>query len=343
MKAQVIERLGDTNVFKEIDLPKPEIIPGHILIRVLASSVNPLDYVIRDPKYMTYITDEKYAQTFSRSIVPDLPAVLHGDVAGVVEEVGEGVSNFQPGDEVYACAGGLRGFGGALADFMLADADLVALKPRSLTMAEAAALPLVSITAWLALIDRAQIKPGQNVLVHAATGGVGHIGLQLAKWAGVKVFTTASSDKKLAIAYELGADVAINYRTQSVAEYVKQYTGGKGFDVVFDTVGFDNLDRSFEAAAVNGTVATIMAWNAHDLSPVHLKGLTIHAVWWEIYMLYGIERAHHGEILAKISQLVDQGEIRPLIDQRSFSFADVASAHQYAESGQAIGKVTLTR
>ncbi|MDZ7958781.1 MAG: zinc-dependent alcohol dehydrogenase family protein [Aulosira sp. DedQUE10] len=343
MKAQVIERLGDTSVFKEIDLPKPRVIPGHILIRVFASSVNPLDYVIRDPKYMTYITDERYAQAFSQAIVPDLPAVIHGDVAGVVEKVGEGVSKFQPGDEVYACAGGLRGFGGALADYMLADADLVALKPKSLTMAEAAALPLVAITAWLALIDRVQIKPRQNVLVHAATGGVGHIGLQLAKWAGAKVFTTASSEKKLAIAYELGADVAINYRTQTVAEYVKQYTDGKGFDVVFDTVGFDNLDRSFEAAAVNGVVATTMAWNNHDLSPVHLKGITLHAVWWEISMLYGIDQAHHGEILAKLSQLIDEGKIRPLIDPRSFSFADIAAAHQYAESGQAIGKITLTR
>lgn len=343
MKAQIIKKFGEPSVFKEMDWPEPKLIPGHILIRVHASSVNPLDYVIRDPKYMTYISDVKYANDFSKAIVPDLPAILHGDVAGVVEEVGEGVSAFKPGDEVYACAGGLKGFGGALAELMLADAKLVALKPKSITMPEAAALPLVSITAWLALINRVKICPGQTILVHAATGGVGHIGIQLAKWAGAKVFTTASSEKKLAIGRELGADVTINYQTETVVEYVENYTNGKGFDIVFDTVGYDNLDRSFEAAAVNGTVVTTMAWNAHDLSPVHLKGLTLHAVWWEIAMLYGINLGHHGEILSKIAKLVDDGKIRPLIDSKVFPFTDVAEAHRYAESGQAIGKIVLTR
>lgn len=190
-----------------------------------------------------------------KEIAPDFPAVLHGDVAGVIEAVGEGVSVFQPGDEVYACAGGVKGLGGALAEFLLADAALVAKKPTSLSMREVVALPLVSITAWEGLIDRAKVQAGQNVLIYGATGGVGHIGISL----------------------------------------------------------------------------------------VHIKGLTLHVFFMLIPMLHGIGLAHHGEILSKLAHLVDEGKVRPLIDPKSFSFSEIAEAHQYAESGQAIGKVALTQ
>jgi NADPH2:quinone reductase len=255
--------------------------------------------------------------------------------------VGEGVSAFKPGDEVYACAGGVKGLGGAIAEFLLADAALVAKKPKSLSMREAAALPLVSITAWEGLIDRAKVHAQQNVLIYGATGGVGHIGLQLAKWAGAKVFATASSEKKMAIARELGADVVINYREQTVEEYVTEHTDGKGFDIVFDTVGNDNLQNAFKAAALNGTVVSTLALSTQDLSLVHAKGLTLHVVYMLIPMLHGVGRTHHGEILSKLAQLVDEGNVRPLLAPKSFSFADVAEAHRYAESGQAMGKVTL--
>jgi len=326
MKVQAIAQFGEPSVFKLMDLPRPEVIPGHVLIRVAASSINPVDYKIR-----------QYGPAFA----PDLPAVLHGDVAGVIEQVGEGVNAFKPGDEVYACAGGVKGLGGALAEFMLADADLVALKPKSLTMTEAAALPLVAITAWESLINRPKVQPEQTVLIHAATGGVGHIGIQLAKWAGAKVFTTASTDQKLAIAKDLGADVAINYRQQTVEDYVAEYTGGKGFDVVFDTVGKDNLDKSFAAAALNGTVVSISTRSTHDLSPLHSKGLTLHVVFMLIPMLHGIGRAQYGKILFNVAKLVDQGKVRPLLDPKTFNFSEVAEAHRYAESGQAVGKIVL--
>ena len=327
MKVQAIEQFGEPSVFKTMDLPQLDAIPGHVLIRVAASSVNPVDFKIR--------------RGVAAKIAPAFPAILHGDVAGTIEEVGEGVSAFKPGDQVYACAGGVKGLGGALAEFMLANAALVALKPKALTMVEAAALPLVAITAWDGLIDRAKVRAGQSVLVHAATGGVGHIGIQLAKWSGAKVFATGSTDEKLAIARELGADVAINYRTQTVEEYVGQYTDGKGFDVVFDTVGGDNLAKSFQAAALNGTVVSTSTSSTYDLSPLHAKGLSLHVVFMLIPMLYGIGRAHHGEILSDLAKLVDAGKVRPLIDPKSFSFSDVAEAHRYLESGQALGKVTL--
>lgn len=326
MIVQAIAQFGEPSVFQTMDLPRPEVIPGHVLIRVAATSVNPVDFKLR-----------KGAMP---SIAPDFPAVLHGDVAGVIEEVGEGVNAFKPGDEVYGCAGGFKGMGGALAEFMLADADLVALKPKTLTMRQAAALPLVAITAWDSIM-RVKLQAGQTVLVHAGTGGVGHIGVQLAKWAGAKVFTTVSSEQKIAIARNLGADIAINYRQQTVDDYIAAYTQGKGFDVVFDTVGKDNLDKSFTAAALNGTVVSISTRSTHDLSPLHAKGLTLHVVFMLIPLLHGTGRARYSKILFNIAKLVDQGTIRPLLDPKSFTFSEVAAAHQYAESGQAVGKVTL--
>ena len=329
MKALVIEQFGNPNTFKEANLPIPEILPHHVLIRVAATSVNPVDCKIR--------------QGIVGDIAPDFPAVLHGDVAGTIAAVGAGVDRFNIGDEVYACAGGVKGLGGALAEYMLADAHLVAHKPESLTMAEAAALPLVSITAWEGLIDRAKVQPGQKVLVYGATGGVGHIGVQLAKWAGATVYALVSNDEKAAIAHCLGADITINYRHQPVEEFVAEQTDDQGFDVVFDTVGNDNLQNAFKAAKLNGTVVSIVSLSQQDLTLLHAKGLTLHLVFMLIPMLFGVGRAHHGEILSKLAQIVDEGKIRPLLDSKIFSMSEIASAHQHAESGQAIGKVVLTQ
>lgn len=329
MKAYVIKQFGAPSVFQPIDIAKPEVQPGYVLVRVAATSVNPVDYKVRSGA----VAD----------IAPEFPAVLHGDVAGVVESIGKNVSNFQPGDEVYACAGGVKGLGGALAEYMLADADLVAKKPQSLTMGEAAALPLVSITAWEGLIDRAKVRPGQTVLVYGGTGGVGHIGIQLAKWAGATVYAVVSSAEKGVIARRLGADEVINYREQSVEEYVAQYTDGKGFDVVFDTVGDNHLQTAFKAAALNGTVVSLVSLSQQDLTLLHAKGLTIHLVFMLIPLLHGTSRAAYSKILSKLAHLVDSGIVRPLIDSEPLRFSEVTVAHQRAESGQAIGKVVLTQ
>ena len=329
MKAIVIEHFGTPEVFKTIDLPVPKVPPHHVLIRVAATSINPVDVKIREG----VIPD----------IAPDFPAVLHGDVAGAIASVGEGVEDWQVGDEVYGCAGGVKGTGGALAEYMLADARLVARKPSSLTMAEAAALPLVGITAWEGLIDRARVQPGQNVLVYGSTGGVGHIGLQLAKWAGATVYALVSSEEKAAIAHNLGADFSINYRQTPVEEFVAEYTDGRGFDLVFDTVGNDNLQNAFKAAKLNGTVVSIVSLSQQDLTLLHAKGLTLHLVYMLLPMLSGIDRASHGQILAKIARLVDEGRVRPLLDDQSFTFADIADAHARIESGGAMGKVVLTQ
>lgn len=326
MKAQVIERFGEPSVFTLADIPKPKIRPGHVLIRVAATSVNPLDARLRRQ---------------GGPLVPSLPAVLHVDVAGVVEEVGAGVHDFVVGDEVYGCAGGVAGNMGALAQYMLADANLIAPKPRSLSLVEAAALPVVAVTAWEGLKYRAAVDGSKTVLVHAATGGVGHIAIQLAKALGARVFATASSAEKLEIARKLGADAGINYKTEPVAEYVRKHTAGRGFDVVYDTVGGKNLDASFEAVAVNGAVITCQSRSTHDLTPLHGKGVTLHVVFMLIPLIHGIDRARHGKTLREAADLVDSGRLRPLIDTEKFSFADIGQAHARLESGKAIGKVVV--
>ena len=327
MKASVIKRFGQPTVFETVELPTPTVPPSHVLIRVAATSVNPVDTKIREGAV--------------GDIAPDFPAVLHGDVAGTIAAIGDDVIKFKVGDEVYGCAGGVKGTGGALAEYMLADATLIARKPQSLTMMQAAALPLVSITAWEGLIDRARVQPGQKVLVYGGTGGVGHIGLQLAKWVGATVYVTVSSEEKAAIARELGADVTINYHQTPVEEFVAEHTDGQGFDVVFDTVGDDNLQNAFKAAKLNGTVVSLVSLSQQDLTHLHIKGLTLHLVFMLLPMLSGINRDRHSDILQKVAQLVDEKKLRPFLDAHSFSFAEVAAAHAHAESGKAIGKVVL--
>jgi len=327
MNAWIIEEFGEPDVLKKTTLSLPEIPPNHILIRVKATSINPVDYKIR--------------QGIVPDIAPDFPAILHGDVAGIIETVGEGIAHFEVGDEVYGCAGGVKGMGGALCEFLLADASLVAKKPKTLNMREAAALPLVSITAWEGLYERAQLRTGQSVLVYGGTGGVGHIGVQLAKLAQAKVFATVSSDEKAQIVKTLGADAVINYRKQSVEEYVAEHTNGKGFDVVFDTVGNDNLQNAFKAAKLNGIVVSVVSLSSQDLTLLHAKGLSLHLVYMLMPMLFGVGRERHGQILTDLAQLVDRGKLRPLLDPKQFSFAEIAAAHHYAESGNAIAKVTL--
>lgn len=327
MKAFAIKQFGRPTVFEPLDLPTPVVSANHVLIRVAATSVNPVDTKIREG----VVGD----------IAPDFPAVLHGDVAGTIAAIGDDVTGFKVDDEVYGCAGGVKGTGGALAEYMLADAALIAHKPQSLTMMQAAALPLVSITAWEGLIDRARVQPGQKVLVYGGTGGVGHIGLQLAKWAGATVYVTVSSEEKAVIARELGADATINYRQTPVEEFVAEHTDGQGFDVVFDTVGNDNLQNAFKAAKLSGTVVSLVSLSKQDLTHLHARGLTLHLVYMLLPMLSGINRDRHSAILQKVAQLVDEKRLRPLLDVYSFSFAKVATAHTHAESGKAIGKVVL--
>ena len=328
MKATVIESFGEPSVFKQQDIDKPKIVPGHVLIEVFASSVNPVELRIRSGE--------------APGMAPQLPAVLHGDVAGKVVEVGESVTKFKVGDEVYGLAGGTKGtLGGALADYMLADADFLALKPKKLDFVQAAALPLVSLAAWQALIDKGQLKKGDNVLIHAAAGGVGHVAIQIAKWVGANVYTTASTPEKIAIGKQSGALEVIDYTKESVRDYVARCTDKKGFDLVFDTVGGPNLEKSFEAVKALGTVLSIATRGTHDLSMMNFKGLSLHVVYTMYPLVSGKGRAHYGEIMEQIAQIVDAGQLKPLIDSKQFTFAEAGKSHEYLASGQALGKIVL--
>ncbi len=326
MKAMILNAYGENAEFQQADIPRPAIEPGHVLVRVAATSVNTVDTMIRQmgPEL---------------PLSPALPAVLGMDFAGTVEAIGEGVSRFAPGDEVYGCAGGLADLQGALAEFIPADADLIAHKPGSLSMREAAALPLVGITAYEGLL-RAGVGTGQKVLVHGGAGGVGHLAVQLARHLGGEVYATVSGARKADIVREFGA-TAIDYKQESVQAYVEKHTNGAGFDVVFDSVGGANMTSSFEAAALNAHVASTVSLLELDLTLSHFKGLSLHVVFMLIPMLHNYKRAEHAGILARLAEIVDAGELKPLLDEKQYAFTQAGEAYDRLVSGHAIGKVVI--
>ncbi|MEM7308181.1 MAG: zinc-dependent alcohol dehydrogenase family protein [Planctomycetota bacterium] len=326
MKAMILNAYGDAAAFEAADVEAPTAGPGQVLIRVAASSVNTVDTMIR-------------RMGKELALAPDPPAILGMDLAGTVAAVGEGVEGFAAGDEVYGCVGGLGDLPGTLAEYVAADADLIAHKPKNLSMREAAALPLVGITAYEGL-TRAGIARGQKVLVHGGSGGVGHVALQLARHLGAEVYSTGGGDKQTALIAELGA-TPIHYRNESVESYVAKHTGGRGFDLVFDSVGGANMAKSFEAAALNGQVASTVSLCELDLTTAHFKGLSLHVVFMLIPMLHDHGREEHGEILRELARIAESGGLRPVLDETSFSLAQAGEAHARLESGRAMGKVVV--
>ena len=328
MKAMVIKEFGGSDVFTQAELEKPVALAGHVVVKIAATSINTVDTMIRQ-------MGEALAP-----LSPALPGVLGMDFAGTVESIGEDVTDFAVGDEVYGCAGGLADLQGALAEFMLVDTKLIAHKPKTLSMKEAAAIPLVGITAYEGLV-RAGTAEGQKVLVHGGAGGVGHIAVQLAKHFGGDVYATGGDDVQASVIEKLGG-TAINFKNESVSDYVQKYTDGVGFDVIFDSVGGANLTNSFEAAALNAQVATTVSMLELDLNPAHFKGLSLHVVFMLIPMLHNHKREQHGEILAQLADIVDAGHLTPLVDETEFNLSEVGKAHDRLASGQAIGKVVVT-
>ena len=327
MRAMVATGFGGPEVFRLQEVPRPAPGPGQVLLRVRASSVNPIDTKIR--------------RGALAHLAPD-PMILGCDAAGEVVATGLG-SPWKSGDRLMTCGAGVKGHSGGLAEYMIAEADLCAPCPAGLPWEACASLPLVGLTAEEGL-TRGGVRAGQRVLVHAGTGGVGQITIQLAKERGAEVWTTVSTPEKAALARALGADDVIFYREESVADYVRDITGGAGFDVVFDTVGGDNVAKCFEAAAVSGTVVSISTRTTADLSPLHAKGLSLHVVFMIIPLLYNFPgtRAAQGQTLARLGQLAADGRIKSLLDSRVFPFEQAGAAHALLESGSALGKVTLT-
>ena len=311
--------------FKQIDLPKPQVKRGEVLIKVYSSGVNPIDNKIR-------IGKAPYA-------TPNLPAILGTDMAGVIEEVGETVVNFKKGDEVYGLVGGVLGSSGTLAEYISVDALLIAKKPVNLTWREAAAIPLVALTAWEGIRDRIKINVGDKVLIHGGAGGVGHIALQLAKIEGAEVYATVS-EKKRNIVEELGG-IPIDYKKTTVNDYTSLYTGGDGFDVVYDTIGGDTLDRSFQAVKYYGNIASCVGFGTHNLASISFRGASFHGIFVLLPLLKGSGRKHHGEILNKITTMIEKGELKPILDPRTFKFDNALSAYEAVWDGSSFGRIVV--
>ena len=311
--------------FKEIAVPRLAPQRGEVLVRIVASGANPLDTKIRAGR--------------AEHAKQPLPAVLGLDMAGTVEEVGAEVTKFRPGDEVFGMVGGVSGRQGTLAEFVNADARLLAHKPQKLSMRESAVLPLSTITAWEGLVDRAQVHAGQKVLIHAGAGGVGHVAVQIARAFGAEVFATVSPNKKHLVE-QFGATV-IDYHSSTVEEYVRTFTGGLGFDIVYDTVGGSTIDASFEAARrYTGHVLSCLGWSTHSLAPLSFRGATYSGVFTLFPMLSGIGLEHHGEILTSAAALADEGKLKPLLNPAHSSTPNIDAAHAIVESGSA-GKVVI--
>ncbi len=326
MKAMLLNEYGDSAEFKATDVEQPQPAAGHVLVKIAASSVNVVDTMIR-------------GMGPALPLSPETPARLGMDFAGVVEAVGEGVDGFSVGDEVYGCAGGLTTLPGTLAEYISADARLMARKPSNLSMREAAALPLVAITAYEGL-QRAGVKAGQKVLVHGGSGGVGHVALQLAKHFGADVYSTGGGDRQTALITELGA-TAINYKSEEVDAYVAKYTDGAGFDVVFDSVGGANMLNSFQAATLNGHVASTVSLCELDLTLAHFKGLSLHVVFMLIPMIHDHKREAHAEILRAVAAIAEAGGLKPILDTNRYTLEQVGQAYARLQSGEGMGKVVL--
>ena len=322
MKAYIVET--ENGPFREVDLPTPQPAKDQVLVRISASGINPLDTKIR-------------AGQGGHARQP-LPAVLGLDMAGVVEAVGDGVTSFRPGDEVFGMVGGVGGLQGTLAEFVAADAVLIAHKPKALTMKQAAALPLAAITAWEGLVDRASVHSGQTVLVHAGTGGVGYAAVQIALAHGAKVFATVSNDKRLKVE-ELGA-VAID-RYKPVDEYVAEHTGGEGFDIVYDTLGGAVMDASFVAVKrYTGHVVSCLGWGSYSLAPLSFRSATYSGVFTLFPMLSGVGRANHGHILEEAAKLAEKNQLKPLLANQQFGRDQIADAFDQVAKGST-GKVVV--
>lgn len=307
--------------------PVPALAPGQVLVRVVAAGLNPLDVKIRHGQ-------AAHAQR-------PLPATLGIDVAGVVAALAPDVQGFTIGDHVFGMVGGVGDNGGTLAEYVAADARLLAVKPAALSWEEAAVLPLVTITAWEGLVDRARVKAGDTVLVHGGAGGVGHIAVQIAKAFGATVWATGTSAQR-AVIETLGAQ-AIDHEAEPVDAYVARATGGEGFDIVYDTVGGPVIDASFRAVRTyHGHVVSALGWGTHSLAPLSFRGATYSGVFTLLPLLTGRGREHHGEILRAAAGLAARGLLRPMRSPHAFDLAQAEQAYARLASPQNVGKIAVT-
>ncbi|MFI8393748.1 zinc-dependent alcohol dehydrogenase family protein [Pseudomonas sp. NPDC078863] len=316
MKAMILKSFGGPDSFELNDVPKPVPQAGQVLVRVHATSINPLDYQVRRGDYP--------------DLVP-LPAITGHDVSGVVEAIGPGVSAFAPGDEVWYTPQIFDGQG-SYAEYHVAAESIIARKPASLSHLEAASLSLVGGTVWEALTVRAVLRVGESILIHGGAGGVGHVAIQVAKAMGARVFTTVR-EANAEFVRSLGADVVIDYTQEDYVEAIMRETAGHGVDVVFDTIGGDTLSRSADALAQLGRVVSIVdIAQPQNLVQAWGKNASYHFVF---------TRQNRGK-LDELSALVERGQLRPHVGA-VYSLADIPLAHARLESANngLLGKIAI--
>ena len=330
MKAILMTAAGSPDVLQLRDIPKPDLpTPHHLRVKLAAAGVNPVDTKLRaKPAYY-----------------PDkLPAILGCDGAGIVEAVGSAVTRFKVSDEVFFCNGGIGDEPGNYAEYTTLHEDYCAAKPATISLQDAAALPLVFITAWEALVERANLQAGQTILIHAAAGGVGHVALQLAHHLGARIAVTISDAKKAGLAHGLYAEKIINYREQDFVQETLDWTGGQGVDVVFDTVGGETFLRSLDAARVGGKVVSLLAvpLASADVQKARLRNLSLcyELMLTPQMMKMHEERIRQRKILEQGAKLVEQGRLGVLVTHK-LPLEQAADAHRLIEAGGMIGKVVL--
>jgi len=331
MKAVIATGQGGPDVLMLTDLPMPEPAASQVRVKVIASSLNPIDTKVRKAKLpMTPAT---------------FPAVLQTDLSGVVDAIGPGVTKFKIGDEIYGFSGGFRGphgdVPGALSEYALADVALIARKPANLDFRQSAALPLVTVTAWMALFEKVTLKPTSKVLITGGAGGVGYMAVQLASLAGADVIAVTRSPESTALALAAGANACVDLGQLTPEDVVERHTSGKGFDVIFDTVGGEALDAAFKMVKPCGDVVTIVGAATHMLAPLYLKGANLHMVLVLAPIMFGIDRDKQGEILEKITRLAENGRLKARLDPQRFGLDDVADAHRKFEADEAKGKIII--
>jgi NADPH:quinone reductase len=329
MRAMLMTAVGGPEVLQLADRPDPELSGEHdVLVRLRAAGINPADY-----KQRTYGTGGP------------LPAVLGSDGAGVVEATGPAVTRVAAGDEVFFCDGGFRSAPGTYTELRVVDERYLALKPRRLSFVEAAAAPLVTITAWEALHERARIGAGQFVLVQAGAGGVGHMSVQIARLAGARVATTVRPGPKARLATSLGAELCIDYTREDVAGQLRGWSGMDGADVVHDTVGGKTFTACFSLVRPYGDLVSNVEspWEQEAINATHFRNLRVSFTWMPSPMVFGWpeHRQRQREILEQAAIHFDAGDLRVEVGA-TFPLADAADAQRALEAGQITGKAVLT-
>ncbi|MET0067309.1 MAG: zinc-dependent alcohol dehydrogenase family protein [Candidatus Thiodiazotropha sp.] len=330
MKAILLRTLGEPDVLKLEQIAEPEITrPNEIKVKIMAAGVNPIDTKLRQRGVFT----------------PEgLPAILGCDGAGEVVEVGDEVTLFRPGDEVWYCHGGLGGLQGNYAEYAVLDEAVCCRKPVNADFIHAAAAPLVLITAWEALFGRARITEERTLLVHAGAGGVGHVAIQLAKQAGIRVLTSVSTQEKADFVKSLGADEVILYPEGKLVSQVLELTDGKGADVVLDTVGPEVFKQSIELTAPYGDLVTLLdPGPGMDWKEARNRNLRIGFTLMLTPMLRDLPqaRANQVAILQDCAEMMDSGCLKIHVEQQ-LPLAEAAQAHRLIEQGGMQGKLVLT-